>query len=340
MRKLFRLLKQCLTEGKDVVLVTVVASSGSTPRGAGARMLISSEGRLYGTIGGGNVEYVSEKMAMEVLEKKASRIKYFKLTPNQVADLGMICGGDVTVYFQYIPAGDQYTIDLADKVETLFKDREVSWIITDITQDKGSIMAVYGSKSGVYGMEEPKSELKKLFTGHPVNTDIEGRELYVEQLVQAGKVYVFGGGHVAQELVPVLSKVGFCCIVMDDREAFANRDLFPNAEQVLLIDFNRITDYVTIGEDDYVAVMTRGHKYDTVVQDQVLYTPACYIGVMGSSHKKKAVFEKLVEMGHSINDMNRITSPIGLNIKAETPAEIAISIAGQMIEKRAERNSL
>ena len=136
----------------------------------------------------------------------------------------------------------------------------------------------------------------------------------------------------------MLSHVGFRCVAMDDREEFANERLFPTAENVMLIDFEKIADYVTIKENDYVCVMTRGHAYDTTVQAQILKTPACYIGVIGSKAKKAGVYQKLYGMGFTEADTDRITSPIGLSIKAETPAEIAISIAGQMIMHRALRN--
>ena len=107
----------------------------------------------------------------------------------------------------------------------------------------------------------------------------------------------------------------------------------------MLVDFERISDFISVTEEDYACVMTRGHAFDAVVQAQLLMTPACYIGVIGSAHKKAGVYKKLKEeYGFEDEVFNRITSPIGLDIKAETPAEIAISIAGQMIELRAKRN--
>lgn len=104
-----------------------------------------------------------------------------------------------------------------------------------------------------------------------------------------------------------------------------------------LVDFDHISDTVTVGPDDYVVVMTRGHMYDTVVQAQALKTPCRYIGVIGSRHKKAGVFQKLMDMGFTEKDLQRITTPIGLDIAAETPAEIAVSIAAQLIGIRAER---
>lgn len=144
----------------------------------------------------------------------------------------------------------------------------------------------------------------------------------------------------AQELVPVLEHVGFRCVALDDRPEFANEKVMRGAEKILLVDFENIGASVTIGPEDYICIMTRGHAYDTVVQAQALRTPACYIGVIGSKAKTAGVQRQLREQGFTDEDFARITTPIGLDIKAETPAEIAISIAAQMIEVRAGRNAL
>ena len=325
-----------LSAGEDLVLVTVVASSGATPRGAGARMLVGRGGRICGTIGGGAVEYRSEHIAAEVLKEKKSGSHDFSLTKNDVQNLGMICGGDVKVYFRYIPAGDGETLALAAEAERRFEGGQDMWLLNEIS-DSGR-MCVYSAGGGFFPYEPPLWT-KDLMSRKPQSGEREGREFYAEQINSSGRVYVFGCGHVAQELVPVLAHVGFRCVAMDDRPEFASRELFPSAEEVLLIDFQRVADYVAIGPEDYVCIMTRGHAFDTVVQAQALRTPACYIGVIGSRHKAAGVRAALKEQGFTDGQLDRIVTPIGLEIKAETPEEIAISIAGQMILHRAERNA-
>ena len=331
MKKMFEYLKS----GIEMVLVTVVASSGATPRGAGAHMIVTEEGRIWGTIGGGAVEYRSEQMAKQVLKEKNSFGHDFSLTKDDIQNLGMICGGAVRVFFHYIKANDEKNIALAKKALALCEADEDVWMISDI--EKGGALTLYNREEGFVG---DKAEWIIPYLGsQPKLIKESGKEVYTEQIFSSGKVYVFGCGHVSQELVPVLSNVGFRCVAMDDREEFANEKLFPTAEKVMLIDFENIKDYVKIKENDYVCVMTRGHAYDTTVQAQILRTPACYIGVIGSASKKAGVYKKLYEMGFTEADTDRITSPIGLSIKAETPAEIAISIAGQMILHRAEKNN-
>ena len=274
MRQFIKIGKEYLNAGNEAVLCSVIASTGSVPRGAGAHMLVGAEGRIAGTVGGGAVEYECEVRAAQVLQEKQSCREHYRLNQNKVQDLGMICGGEVDVQFTYIASGDQQIIE---------------WLNA------------------------------------------------CEQSLERGRVYIFGGGHVAQALVPALSAVDFPCVILEDRDEFCRPELFPQAAEVRKIENSHIADYVTITEDDYVCVMTRGHKDDTLVQMQILRTPARYIGVIGSRRKKAGVFATLKENGFTDEDLQRIVTPIGLDIGAETPAEIAVSITAQLIQERAKK---
>lgn len=332
MRNMLKTIQTKLSAGEDLVLVTVIASSGATPRGAGARMLVGKTGRLCGTIGGGAVEYRSEHIAAKVLEEKTSLGHNFTLTKDDVQNLGMICGGACDVFFHYLPAGDRHTLAVCQKAEAEMKQGNALWLLTDISE--GGKMDLYSPDKGFRSIRLPEGVLP---SRHPERIG----NIFAEQISTSGKVCIFGGGHVAQELVPVLSHVGFRCIVMDDRTEFTKKELFPGAEAVICGDLNRISDYMTIGSEDYVCVMTRGHSHDTVVQAQVLRCRPTYCGVIGSPIKAAGVRKTLKEeYGLSEDELDLVTTPIGLPIKGETPAEIAISIAAQMILHRAERNSL
>ena len=333
MKQLLNLMQTHLEAGEALVLVTVTASSGATPRGAGARMLVGKKGRICGTIGGGAVEYRSEQIALDVLEKKVSGQQDFSLTREDVQNLGMICGGDVNVFFHYIPDGDAATLELVREARRLFETGEALWLISDI--GSGGDLSLYTQKGGVFGKAVPDWVLSQL-PRQPKLLKQGAESFCVEQINGSGRVYIFGCGHVSQELEPVLSHVGFRCVVLDDRPEFARRELFPTAEEVKLVDFRRVGDSVTIGEEDYVCVMTRGHAFDTVIQAQVLKCRPCYVGVIGSRKKAAGVRQTLkTDYGLSDEELDRVTTPIGIDIDAETPAEIAISIAGQLIQVRA-----
>lgn len=338
MKELLNAIATHLNAKEALVLVTVTASSGATPRGAGARMLVGKNGRICGTIGGGAVEYRSEQIALQVLENKVSGQQDFSLTREDVQNLGMICGGDVNVFFHYIPEGDADTLSLALEAQRLFEAGDALWLISDI--GRGGTLSLYTQKSGIYGPVVPEWLLNQL----PRQPKLlkNGNESYcVEQINGAGRVYIFGCGHVSQELEPVLTHVGFRCVVMDDRPEFAKRELFPTAEEVKLVDFSNIAQSIAIHEEDYVCVMTRGHAFDTVIQAQVLKNKPAYVGVIGSKKKAAGVRQILKEQyGLTEEELNIVTTPIGMDIDAETPAEIAISIAGQMIQVRARQNKV
>lgn len=336
MRTLLNLMAERLTAGDDLVLVTVIASSGSTPRGMGARMLVSDAGRLAGTIGGGMVEYRSVQIAADVLREKTSGEQCFSLTDDDVQALGMICGGAVSIFFRYIPAGDEATLDLCKEALRRFAKGCDLWLLSDIGNN--GALALWSAREGCFGADCPEWTAE-LMTRHPIRETRDGRDFYIEQINSSGRVYIFGCGHVAQELAPVLAHVGFRCVCLDDRPEFANRELFPTADDVRLIDFSDIAKSVDLRPEDYVCVMTRGHAFDTLVQEQVLKSPACYIGVIGSAKKAAGVQSVLRRKGFTDADFERVITPIGLKIKAETPAEIAISIAGQLILHRAERSA-
>lgn len=332
MRNMLKTIHHKLTHGEALVLVTVIASSGATPRGAGARMLVGNEGRICGTIGGGAVEYRSEQIAASVLAEKTSLDHNFTLTKDDVQNLGMICGGACDVYFHYIPAGDAHTLALCEQAESAFRNGIDLWLLTDV--GPRDAMGLYTPDSGFWGIPVPED---LSLSRHPERTG----DIFAEQINTSGKVYIFGGGHVAQELVPVLAHVGFRCVVMDDREEFTKPELFPGAENVICGDLTHLEAYLSICNEDYVCVMTRGHSHDTVVQAQVLKCHPTYCGVIGSPHKAAGVRKTLKEeYGLNDEELDLVTTPIGLPIKGETPAEIAISIAAQMILHRAERNGL
>ena len=339
MLKLLTHLQHELECGNDVVLVTIIASSGSTPRGSGARMLVGKSGLLYGTIGGGAVEYRAQHLAEQSLADKSSAIQRFELNKKDIAALGMVCGGAVMLYLQYIPAGDRHTIVLCQKASEVLNTNQRLWFITDISEDRNGQIGFYNDNTGFINIDNPPSPQQIKTAKYREQQTIEGRTYFIEHLEKGSRVLIFGGGHVARQLVPVLAPLGFSCVVMDDRPEFSTREHFMQADEVLTVDFTQISNFVTISGDDYVVVMTRGHQFDTIIQAQVLHTPARYIGVIGSAAKKHSVNAQLREMGHSEESISRIKTPIGLPIKAETPEEIAISIAGELIMTRAESSS-
>lgn len=149
-------------------------------------------------------------------------------------------------------------------------------------------------------------------------------------------VYIFGGGHVGRELVPVLEHLNFNVILLDNREEFASSERHPMASKCILCDYSNVSNYVQIKKGDYVAIMTHGHLSDSEILLQVMKTDASYIGCIGSRKKVAATKKYLSDNGISVSELEKLHSPIGLELYGDTPAEIAISIAAEMIKCRAE----
>lgn len=337
MRHLLHVIKQETEAGHDLVLATITASSGSTPRGAGSHMLIGKEGILAGTIGGGAIEYRAIRKSLSILERKISCQDTFLLNHDDISELGMVCGGEVQVFFHYLPGDDRRLIELCKRADELYRKCRDIWLIRKLDDSAG--FTLYTREEGFYP-DIPDDSICKAaasFSSRPKCFTQNGSALFLEQIGSSGTVYLFGGGHISQRLAHILATVDFRCVVLDDRPEFVDPKLFPDAAETILCDFSHLGSYITVSPGDYCCVLTRGHSYDTVVQAQLLQTPASYIGVIGSRKKKATSFERLVnEFGFAEEDLVRITTPIGLSIQAETPEEIAISIAGQLIQARAD----
>ena len=154
-------------------------------------------------------------------------------------------------------------------------------------------------------------------------------------VVKAVRVYLFGGGHVSQALVRAIVPLGFRPVVYDDRPEFTDPALFPGVEETVCGPFGELERHVTVTADDYVVIMTRGHQADYEVLTKTIRSGARYIGCIGSRKKLSICRDRLLEAGFAAEEYARVHAPIGLSIGAETPAEIAVSVAAEMIAVRA-----
>ena len=165
-------------------------------------------------------------------------------------------------------------------------------------------------------------------------------EVLLEPISSEPTVYIFGGGHVSQQVVPLAKGVSFKVAVIDDREMFANRERFPEADEVVVSEFEKSFDHLPINDSSYIVIVTRGHLYDGVVLEQAVQTSARYIGMIGSKKKIHTLYQNLIKKGMSRETLNRVHAPIGIDINSETPEEIAVSIVAELIKVRGEPLSL
>lgn len=328
---MYRKILSELKIGHDVVLASIIDSKGSTPRSLGAKMAYFADDTTIGTVGGGAIEYDCTKECKAIMSTKQAFCKSYTLHHNDVADIGMICGGECTVYFQHIDAREAKNIELFAYICEQIEQSVPTWLITKVEDNKTAI--------GVYTHTD---SLRFLETDCDISHLIKNKavydsklSLYIEPLTQSGVVYIFGGGHVSQSLVPMLVATDFDVVVYENNEKFADKSLFTGAKDVILADFLKINETVNITQNDYVIILTRGHESDNEVLRQVMSNHPSYLGVIGSRKKVSAMHAFLSESGFDRDEIQRIHSPIGLEIGAETPSEIAVSITAQLIQHRA-----
>lgn len=309
MTTIFAKLLEQMKNNCDAVLVTIIRQSGSTPRGVGAQMLVGADGLLCGTIGGGSVEGQSIALAKTLLTEQRSAVQDYQLRYDTPGSIGMVCGGDVTVHFQYIAAQDAVWQTLADT------------ILQQIGQRKGGklVLDLQGGTPYLLASHDP----------------IPGSAVAIP-LPIGERAILFGAGHCSAALSPILQTIGFRVTVVDNRPELADPRRFPGADAVICGDFARISEYLAINENDYVVVMTSGHTYDFTVEEQILRGKVAYLGVIGSHSKTAAVNKLLREAGIAEAAIATVHTPIGIPIQAVTPEEIAVSIAGEMIQVRAD----
>ena len=325
MKKLLEETIRRMRKGERVVWCVILSSEGSTPRGPGAKMAVFEDGTTVGTVGGGAVELQAAKFARTVIDGKAF-VRNFDLFSGGTEATGMVCGGQLRIGFLPLEPGDG---ELLETVVLALEGKSASG--TDVCLEL--VFRENSFSMNVLIQPDLHSEAERL-PSVPTLFERDGALRYVEPLNRDYRVWIFGAGHVSAALVPVLLPLGFPVTVFDARPELALRERFPGAE-VLLGDFNDLSDKLTITERDYAVVMTPGHEMDLEVLRQVLKTPASYIGCIGSKRKKAYVNQKLREEGFSEMDLARIHAPIGLPIRARTPEEITISIAAELILHRA-----
>jgi xanthine dehydrogenase accessory factor len=334
MRYLLDSIIKSLEQGQPAVLGTIVASSGSAPRTSGARMLTLADGSLAGTVGGGVVEGACQAESRKMLENGELYSEFqFQLTAEEAAESGMVCGGAVRVLLNRISPAE---LDLFASLRTAYRHGERPILVTLLpygnTPPSLAMVGQEGTTIPASIMNQAAAYNKRIAA---VITD--GRHCaFIEPLVPPGTVHIAGAGHVGLAVADLADYVGFNCIVIDDRNDFADPGRFPKAKEVRVI--SHFTDCLQgLGPEDYVVIVTRGHQFDRDVLAQALKTQAGYIGMIGSSKKRQAVYDSLLETGFNEEDLKRIYSPIGLDIGSDTPQEIGLSIVAELVKVRAEK---
>jgi len=250
-QEVFAAVADALDRGEPAALVTIVAAKGSTPQRVGAKMLVFSDGRIVGTIGGGCYENDAFWKAREAITNRKPQLVHYELDDDFAQETGLICGGQMDVYIEPI---------------------------------------------------EPSPEL-----------------------------YIVGAGHVGFHLARVACEVGFRVHVVDDREKFANRERFPDAVEIVVEDIPAWIARANLPAHAYAVIVTRGHTNDLEALRALAPRELRYLGLIGSRAKVARIYEQLLADQTPPDLLKHVHAPIGLDIGAVTPQEIAVSILAELI---------
>ena len=292
-----------ITEKDKAILLLVVASEGSSPGRQGFKMLVTAQ-EIFGSIGGGIMEYQLVETARELLNDTFVPFVKKQIHKGKIQDgSGMICSGEQTVLFYPLAKKQLETIHcLATNKGFL----DISPTHFDCTKTS-TIKQEYEWK-------------QEATTWH-----------YTERLNSQSKLYIIGSGHIGFALSKIAQYLDFEVHLLDNRKALNTFENNTFVHQKTIIDYSSIAQYVDFGTTTYIVIMTNSYLEDKLVLEQVLSKKHNYLGVLGSKSKLKTLFEVLESEGYSKDLLTKVRAPIGMAIHSKTPEEIAISILAEII---------
>ena len=313
--KLWQFIKSHLEKDGSIILMVVVESENSSPGRAGFKMAVSKNKEMIGSIGGGMMEHKLVDEAVENLKngKKILSLKKLYHQGDMCEDSsGMICSGAETIFTITLQKNDLSTI---------------KQIIDTILNNK--IGALRFDPKGLSYHEDDLKKKRIIF-----NYENELNWNYQETIGQKDTIYIIGGGHVGLALSKVMSLLDFYVVLFDNRRDLQTMKLNTFANEKILINYDEIDSRLVEGEHSYVAIVSHTHETDRYVLGKVINRNFKYVGLMGSKAKAKNIISEMKQLGIADEKINSIHSPIGIDIKSETPEEIAISIAAEIIKIR------
>ncbi|MCD4742874.1 MAG: XdhC family protein [Desulfobacteraceae bacterium] len=339
-KDIYSLVYELLLSGQKIVLARTIRRSGSTPRGVGSMCIITEDEKLFGTIGGGLLEYKVQKQAIKLFKEGISFIYRFHLTAEDLAETGMICGGDVDLYLEPLFPENSETVSIFGAIKEHIDNNKPGVLATRVEDGIHALdtsVRMFIKKDGTTLGRIPGIDVKEIDISKNNSYGLlsfnENSDIFVEKIALHSEIIIFGAGHVSLFVAQLAKMVGFKIIIIDDRPEFANRQRFPLADEIIVTDFKQAFERLAVSQNSYILIITRGHLFDKVVLEYALGTKAFYIGMIGSIKKRNIIYRTLMEEGVSKEELEKVYSPVGIDINAETPEEIAVSIVGELIKK-------
>jgi xanthine dehydrogenase accessory factor len=327
MRDILPELRQWVGAGERVALATVVGTWGSAPRQPGAKMAISASGKIAGSVSGGCLEGAVFEEGMRVLRGAPPKRLHYGVTDDLAWEVGLSCGGEIDLLLEELgPAHRAVMQALEQEAPVVLASRlgggePVGAEAVLPQENPGTFGAAVGE---VLQAEEPK------------RLELPGKgEFFLEPFPRPSHLYIFGGAHIAIPLVSMAKGLSFRVTVVDARGKFADRERFPQADEVIHAWPDEVLPRLRLDASSYVVILTHDPKFDDPTIKAALATPARYIGAIGSRKTHRERVARLLEQGMDERALReRVRAPIGLDIGARSAEETALAILAEMVAAR------
>lgn len=344
MQDLLRQVLESVAAGRPVAWCRLVETRGSTPQKAGAAMLVFPDGSQGGTLGGGCVEAEVKRRALAILSAGQAEVISFQLDSDYGWDDGLICGGRMQVHVE--PLRDAAELEYFQQLHDLLERRQGCCEAIVFDSEKSGLAApccylfdadgewIGTLRGGPVVGEAPdriREDLPPL-ASRPRPSASHG-VAYLPVLPRC-RLLIVGGGHVGQAVGNMASDLDFDVWVVDDRQEYASRERFPQAQQLFTGDINRVLADLEITPDTYCLIVTRGHNHDEEALYHLADRGARYVGMIGSKRKIKLIIDDLLAEGIRPEALEAVHAPVGIDIGSQTVAEIAVSILAELIAHR------
>ncbi len=334
-------------QGEKAALSTIVSSKGSLPMSKKAKMLVRSDGKIVGTVGGGCLEADVWAEARQVMENEAPSLQKFILTEKHAGENGLNCGGNVEIFTEPLLPGR--VEEMLEEIAQVRKKRGSAVLATLVSGggQVGAKLLVHPDGRCVGSLEHKEADVcvredvaaletipEGLLKVVELGTAVDPVVVFLESICPEPTLFLFGGGHVSFAIAQMAHSVGFRIVVIDDRPMFANKERFPMASETLTLEMETAFDHLVIDDLSYVVAVTRGHQHDKPIVEQAVKTQAAYVGMIGSRRKIALMWKELEAKGISRETLDAVYAPIGLDIGADSPEEIAVSVVAELIQVR------
>ncbi len=331
-------------KGERFAIATLVDAHGSTPQKVGARLLVRGDGSTVGTLGGGCIEAEVWEVAKQAIETGTPVTLDFTLNEDIAVDYGLACGGTERILVDSTFTRDDLALTRRMLGAASGEQRGivVSVVNGGLRVPTASKTALWEDGTGDGALREVQADALKLAerllqAPRPKSALVTlpgGVQVFADVFAEPPEVVIIGGGHVGRAVATVASTLGYRMTVIDDRTDFASSERFPEARTVIAGDIEEAIDSHPMNRNSAIVIVTRGHKYDYQALSAAARSNAGYIGLMGSRRKVALIYRQLLSDGVPEERLRDIHAPIGLDIGAISPEEIAVSIMAEITMDR------